>query len=252
MHASLEGLRAHLHTIAPPARHGRLTLDGGTIDRALGGGLPLGALHSVEGQAIQAETGAAPACFLISLLRHIPGDAPLFWVAQSTDLYPPGLSALHFNPARLIHIRTIAEDETLAVTETLLRSGAAAAVVAEAGRIARLAGHRLQMAALSQGTTCFILRRFPWGHPHGRAPHTSDLTAAVTSWRITPAPSQPPSTTRRPLPGPPRLHCALLHARTAPPASWIVEQEDIPHASHPFRVVAGLADPQAAPQRLAV
>jgi hypothetical protein len=248
MHASLQGLRAHLHAIAPPARHGHLALDGGAIDHALGGGLTLGALHSIEGQAIQVETGAAPAWFAASLLRHIPGTAPLFWVAQTTDLYPPGLTTLNLDPARLIHIRTIAEDETLAVTETLLRSGASAAVVAEAGRIARLAGHRLQMAALSHGTTCFLLRRFPWGSP----PQADTITAAVTSWRIPPAPSLTLTTTRRPPPGPPRLHCALLHARTAPPASWIVEQEDLPHASHPFRVVAGLANPQAAPRRLAV
>jgi hypothetical protein len=241
--ASLHGLRAHLHALTPPSRHGHLALDAGAIDHALGGGLTLGALHSIEGAGIEAETGAAQAWFLATLLGRLPGTAPIFWVAQTTDLYPPGLVSLGFDPARLIQIHTISQNETLAVTETLLRSGACAAVIAELGRTGHLSSRRLHMAALSQGTTCFMLRRFP----HGRKP-TDMLAAAVTSWCVTPAPSLLLS---HRLPGPIRLRCDLLHARTAPPGTWILEQEDHPDASHPFRVAAELADPPTALRRLA-
>ena len=182
--ASLRGLRAHLHALAPPSRHGLLPLDAGAIDHALGGGLPLGALHTIEGAGIEAETGASQAWFLAMLLSRLPGTSPIFWVAQTADLYPPGLVSLGFNPARLIQIRTISENETLAITETLLRSGAAAAVIAELGRTGHLSGRRLHMAALSHGTICFALRRFPYG----RKP-AEPLTATVTNWRITTRPA---------------------------------------------------------------
>ena len=69
----LNTLRRQMQEIAPPARHGRMRIDGGAMDAALGGGLPLGALHLIEGAGIEAETGAAQAQFLLPLLARLPG-----------------------------------------------------------------------------------------------------------------------------------------------------------------------------------
>lgn len=240
--ATLARLRAQLSELAPPARHGVLALDGGAIDAALGGGLARGALHSVEGAALEAETGAVPAAFLAALLARLDDPRPLFWLAPTTDLYPPGLLTHGLDPARLIQLRTSGDDETLATLETLLRSGAASAVVAEAGRVGKLAGRRLQLACLGAGVTGFVLRRWP----HGRRPG-EDITAAVTRWRLAPA----PSTRDGCAPGPPRWHAALLHARGGLPGHWIIEPEDRHDTPHPLRLVAGLADPPAATRRLA-
>jgi len=234
----LNTLRRQMQEIAPPARHGRMRLDGGAMDAALGGGLPLGALHLIEGAGIEAETGAAQAQFLLPLLARLPGA--LFWLAPIADLYPPGLRAAGFDPARLIQIRTDAQD-TLGIFETILRSRAAVAVVAEVEAIPHLAGRRLHMACLAGATTGFALRRFA----HGRKP-TADLTAAVTRWCLAPAQSHIQSHAL----GAPRQHAALRHSRAGPPADWIIQQE--PHdAPYPFRVLAGLADSAPASRRLA-
>lgn len=239
----INALRARLHTIAPPARHGVLGLDGDVVDAALGGGLALGALHTLEGHGLEAETAAAPAAFLAALLARMPGHKPVFWISATTDLYAPGLISHGFDPNRLIQLRNQGVDEALSAMETLLRSTAPVAVVAEIGAMGPLAGRRLQMACLGSGVTGFVLRRWP----HGKRPHT-DITAAVTRWRINPAPSLCHGGRA---PGPPRWDVALLHTRAGPPGEWILEQENRDDAPHSFRVVAGLADKASATRRLA-
>jgi protein ImuA len=52
------------------------------MDAALGGGLALGALHSIEGAGIEAETSAAPTAFLATLLARLPGHRKILWIAQ--------------------------------------------------------------------------------------------------------------------------------------------------------------------------
>jgi protein ImuA len=235
-------LRAQLAALAPPARHGVLALDGGAIDTALGGGLARGALHTVEGVGLEAETGAVPAAFLATLLARLADTRPLFWLAPTTDLYPPGLLTHGLDPARLIQLRTGDGDETLAAMETLLRSAAPSAVVAETGRVGKLAGRRLQLACLGSGVTGFLLRRWPYG----RRP-AEEITAAVTRWRLAPA----PSTRDGRAPGPPRWQVELLHTRIGVPGHWIIEPEDRHDTPHPLRLAAGLADPPPATRRLA-
>lgn len=236
-------LRARLAVLVPQMRHGVLALDGDEMDAALGGGLALGALHELEGSGIEAETGAIPAAFLATLLRRFPeGTKPVFWISGQGDLYPPGLLGHGFNPARLIQLRSASEEEALTAMEMLLRSAAPAAVVAELGKVGRLAGRRLQMACLGSGCTGFVLRRWP----HGRR-GAEGIAAAVTRWRLGPS----PSLRQHRIPGPARWRAELLYTRAGPPRDWILEQEDRLDASHPFRLAAGLADPPAATRRLA-
>ncbi len=231
-----------------PASHDAMPLDGGALDAALGGGLRLAALHEITTRGLDVECAAAPARFLAALLTRLPGTAPLFWVARCCDLYPPGLMALGLDPARLIQLRATSDDEALGLMETILRAGVAAAVVGEIGRAGPLAGRRLQLSCLGRGSTGFVLRRFPFG-AHPAAP----LTAAVSRWQITAAPSAGASNTPGlRAPGLPRWHAELLHNRHGITGSWIVEQQEQTDASasrstHPFRLVAKLADqtPQA-------
>jgi protein ImuA len=229
-HPVLRRLRDAMTSIA----HGALALDGGAMDAALGGGLALGALHEITAQGIEAEFAASPAAFLAALLARLPTGRPIFWVALLGDLYPPGLIAFGLDPARLIQLRATSDDEALAIAETLLRAGVATAVVAEIGRAGPLAGRRLQLACLGRGTTGFVLRRFPHG-----ARASEPLTAAVTRWRIAPATSTPVLRA----PGGARWQVELQHARGGVPGAWIVQQEERPNATHPFRLAAALADP---------
>lgn len=243
---TLEGLRARMSAMAPPTRHGVIALDGADMDQALGGGLALGALHVVEGAGIEAETGAVPAAFLACLLQRLIGRdkaaRPVFWISASTDLYAPGLLGHGFDPACLIQLCPASDDEALSAMEMLLRSAAPAAVVSEIGRVGRLAGQRLQMACLGSGCTGFVLRRWP----HGRRA-AEEITAAVTRWRLGPAPSARLGRA----PGAARWQVELLYSRAGPPAAWTVEQEDRIDAPYPFRLAAGLAHPASGTRRLA-
>lgn len=229
----LAGLRFATASAMP---YGTMSLDGGEIDRALGGGLALGCLHEITSPGIEAELGVSTAAFVLPLLTRLTSEKPIFWVARDCDLYPPGLLGFGFNPDRLIQLHAKSDDEALACTELLLRGGVAAAVVCEAGHAGKLAGRRLQLACLRHATTGFLLRRFPFG-VGARAPQP--LSFAVTRWRISPAPSE----TVLEEPGASRLRAALLHARSGIPGEWIIEPQETKDASHPFRLAAALADP---------
>lgn len=234
---SIERLRAQMHALAPVSRHGVLALDGGAMDAALGGGLTLGALHTVEGVGIEAETGAIPAAFVARLLARLDDPRPVMWIAPSTDLYAPGLIGLGFDPARLIQLRSPGDQESWAAMEITLRSATAAAVITEGGQLGTLAGRRLHMACLRSGSTGFVLRRWPYGRKTAEP-----IVAAVTSWRLSAAPSLRIGRE----PGLARWRAELLHSRGGPPAEWIIEQENRSDAPHPFRVAARLADPPLA------
>jgi protein ImuA len=237
--ALLHSLRAQLHALAPRARCGVLPFGDTRIDGCFAeGGLALGGLHEVAGDGIEAETGAVAAGFIACLLGRLPGA--LVWIAPQMDLYVPGLLPYGLDPGRLVLVQTPDDDETLAAMETVLRAGAAAAVVAEVGRLGRIASRRLQLACLKRGATGFVLRRWP----HGRGNATAEETAAVTRWRIAPA----PSAAAHREPGAPRWRVELEHARGGFEGAWIMELEK-PDATHPLRVVAELADAAIAPPR---
>jgi len=242
--ALLHSLRAQLHALAPRARHGVLRFGDARIDGCFAeGGLALGALHEIAADGIEAETGAVAAGFIACLLARLPGT--LVWIAPQTDLFAPGLLSLGLDPGRLVLVQTRDDDATLAAMEAVLREGAAAAVVAETGRLGRIPSRRLQLACLKRGATGFVLRRWP----HGRNAATAETTASVTRWRVAPAPSAAvPSATVHPEPGPPRWRVELEHARGGFEGAWIMELEKT-HATHPLRVVAELADAAVAPPR---
>src|SRR4051794_10128955 len=123
--ALLHSLRAQLQALQPRARHGVLAFGDPRVDACLpGGGLPLGALHEVAADGIEAETGAVGGAFAACLLARLPG--PLVWIAPQGDLYAPGLPACGLDPGRLTLVQTGNDDETLAAMETVLREGSVA------------------------------------------------------------------------------------------------------------------------------
>jgi protein ImuA len=228
--AHLAALRDRLR---PAKSGGFLPFDDPRVDACLpGGGLPLGQLHEIGAAGLDAETAALPTAFIAALLARIAPARPVFWVAPSIDLHPPGLLPYGFDPNRLVLVHPAKDVDALAAMEVVLREGIAAAVVGEVGQLDRTASRRLQLACLRQGSTGFALRRWP----HGHKTVDREASVAVTRWHLTPV----PSVREGKEPGLPRWHVALTHARGGRPGEWIMEASD--DATHPLRVVAALAD----------
>jgi hypothetical protein len=101
----LAALRARVRRIerrgAAAADRPRLALGAPALDARLpGGGLPLGALHEVEGLRGDWDDGAATGFCLAILARLLEmHDGPVLWVSPHGDLYGPGLAAQGLDPA---------------------------------------------------------------------------------------------------------------------------------------------------------
>lgn len=198
------------------------------LDAALpGGGLPLGALHEIEGERAEWDDGVTLG-FCLALLarldRAVPGAGPVLWVARQGDLYPPALAGQGLDPARFLLVRARSDAEVLWAMEEGLRCRRLAAVVGEVEGLDRLAGRRLQLAAeasLSEGkgVTAFALHRRFRPLRQGRA-----ASAALSRWRVTAAQSQ--DELGETFIGRPRWRLDLLRCRGAAPGSWQVEWDD--------------------------
>ncbi len=239
--AHLAALRDRLRK--PAGKWGALPFGDARVDACLpAGGLPLGQLHEVGAAGLEAETGVLTAGFVAALLARLPSNLPILWIAPCDDLHPPGLLAYGLDPGRLVLVRPRDDAGTLGAMETALRAGGLAAVVGEVGQLERTASRRLQFACLASGVTSFALRRWP----HGRKRADREATAAITRWQLAPAPSELDA---REL-GAPRWRVALTHARGGRPGAWVLElpiKEVENGPTHPFRVVAELADHPADP-----
>lgn len=235
----------HLVTLGlHPPRHGVLAFGDDRIDAHLpGGGVALGGLHEIGGAGLDRETGALPAGFAAALAARIGTDKPVFWIAPSADLYPPGMGSFGLDPARLVLVHPKDSDATLGAMETALREGGAGVVVGEVEALDRVASRRLALAAQRHGTTCLALRRWPHGHRGSER----DTSLAATRWQTSPAPSDREGRE----PGAARWLLALTQARGGRPGEWIVQAGESEDATHPVRVVARLADPEAAAESLA-
>jgi protein ImuA len=119
----------------------------------------------------------------------------------------------------VIYAECRSDEEVLAVMEEGLRHRGLAAVVGEVGRAQMASTRRLQLAAEEGGTTALMLKR--WKRS-GEDPLALP-SAAVTRWRIAPAPSSP-------LPvdgiGRPRWQLALVRQRGGEAHEWMMESCD--------------------------
>lgn len=225
--ARLEGGDVHAWGVAP--------FGDVRVDACLpGGGLPLGRLHEIAGDALEREAPAAAAGFAACLAQRA-GEGAIVWALQRDDLYAPGLQAFGLDPGRLIFVRANKDAETLCVAEDALRTRGVSAVICEIAALDLTAARRLQLACERSGATNFVLRRRLYGAPRS-PPH--EVSTATTRWRIAAA----PSFTDEPGLGPPRWSARLNRCRGGRTGAWIMEAPDGANQESSIRVVAELAD----------
>lgn len=179
------------------------------LDAALpDGGLPLGCLHEVT-----AEDRGAGTAFAAALLARLAMDrgAPVLWIVRDRDLHAAGLAAYGLTPDRLIAVRAVRDADALWAMEEALRCKRLSAVLGEADRLDLTASRRLQLAAEAGGVTGLLL--------HAGDGRAGAASAAVTRWRVAPAPS---ATVDEPGVGEPRWRLDLLRCRGGRPGSWEV------------------------------
>ena len=237
------------------------TLEGATAARlalqswrlgvdALDGALPASGLgpdglHEAAGAS--AADGPAAAAFLAALLakRVRGGEGGTVLVCQSRSgaarfgrLHGPGWHDLGLEPADLLILRARREKDVPWAMEEGLRSGALAAVLAEAEGIAFAASRRLALAAMERGTPALLLR-----HDELRP-----ASAALTRWRVTALPGSADPFDEG-APGLPRWRLALVRARGGQPAICDVEWN---RETGGFRMAAELVDRPVTPYAGAV
>ena len=249
--AALERRPAALEGAANGSRTGRpWPLGVSALDDALPeGGLAPDGLHEAAGASTA--DGPAAAAFLAVLLARRAGagehagkciDArgPVL-VCQSRSgaarlgrLHGPGWRDLGLEPADLLILRARREKDVPWAVEEGLRSGALAAVLAEAEGLAFGASRRLALAAAEGGTPALLLRHDELG----------PASAAQTRWRVAALPGRADPFDEG-APGLPRWRLALVRARGGRPLARDVEWN---RETGDFRMAAALADRPATPR----
>lgn len=208
-------------------------------DHLPGGGLRLGALHEVsEAGPPAAEHAALASLFVTGILARLSG--PVLWCLRDRDLFAPALARAGLHPDRVIYCETWRDAEVLPAMEEGLRHRGLAGVVGEVSRLTLTFSRRLQLAAEASGVTALVIRRWRQGHDETLG---IEPTAALTRWRILPAPSP-----ALPVPGLDRARwrVELTRCRGGEPCSWIVEACD---AKGRLSLPADLGDRQVATER---
>ena len=181
------------------------------IDEALpGGGLALGAVHELSEEGPRGGYAACALLFAAGILARLRG--PILWCLHSRDLFAPALARVGLHPDRIIFCETWKDAEILPALEEGLRMRGLAGVVGELNRISLTPSRRLQLSAETSGVPALIIRR--------SSEHLSESNAAMSRWRISPAPSVETSQYRM---GRPLWRVELLRCRGASPNTWTVE-----------------------------
>jgi protein ImuA len=166
----------------PPLPFGITTLD----DHLPSGGLARGALHEVVEAGPVAEFAGSATLFTARIAARLRG--PVLWCLTRPDLFAPGLALAGLAPGRVIYAEAGQDRDVLPLVEEGLLERGLVAVVGEVTRLSLIVSRRLQLAAKATGVTALLLRRW-W------TVSEKDLatlpSAAVTRWRIAPAPSEP-------------------------------------------------------------
>jgi protein ImuA len=216
-------------------------------DACLNGGLVRGALHEIAA----ADHRSTPAAlgFLLALSSPVyeGGSEPkarrgaiLLPFAKTVPAfglpYAPGLRFFGFDPARILFVRCATPRECLWTMEEGLRLGGIAAVIgARAKAMDLTASRRLQLAAGQANTPVFLLRNY----------NDSAPSAAVTRWRVSPAPS---GRDELGFYKNARFHVALDYVRGGKTGEWVLEWD---HDAHLLRLSSALGDRAAGENRAA-
>ena len=192
-------------SVRVPAAAGRVALDGGRVDAALGGGLALAGCHEIYGPA------ATALALMLALASARSG--PILWLADPRQddgrLYGAGLAELGGDPGRVWLVNTAgvggAALPMLRAAAEAQRCAALACLVIEAGSASAVdltVTRRLQLAAAASGVFTLLLRAGP--------PKPS---AVLTRWQARAAPARRLAGNA---PGPPRLALTLERQRGGP------------------------------------
>ena len=233
-------------SLPPELQRAASVIDWGiaAIDEHLpGGGLGLGSLHEFAGAGLDLEEASLAAAVSARLLGRAQtaraGEA--LWIARQRDLYARALPGSGCDPARLLHLKTRRNDDTLWALEEALRCKSLAAVIGEVGALDLTQSRRLQLAAEKSGVPALIIRR---GQNRDARNWAAQPIAAYTRWRIHPAPSIGIETSQQPLPGLARWRVELWRCRGGRPGSWLIEEQEHGwrEATLPLPLSAALAD----------
>jgi protein ImuA len=231
--AKIEGrLAERLDDADAPASAGaeRLCIGADRFDNALGGGLPRAGLVEIHGRASR-DAGAA-AAFALALCRlsaEAGKPAPLLWIGTSEMFreagrpYAPGLAArFGLDPELLLVSEVRKLTDALWVAEEAARLDCFLAVLLEirGGKLELTQTQRLHRRALVSGQALFMIRTAAEPSP----------TAASVRLLVSPAPAAPRRTLHGPLEGsigPPAFHVTISKSRTAIPAAFTLEWNDV-------------------------
>jgi protein ImuA len=239
--AVLEELRARVAALEQGggrrsgAGNGTAPLGISAIDGLLpGGGLPIGSVHEIVGEAGSGAAAGFAAALLVRIGRLAGGAAPVLWCLSRPELYGPGLAALGVDPARLVVAQARARADLLWAAEEGLRCPALLAVVAEMGGIGigTKDSRRFQLAAEAGGVTGFLLRE---DGPSGKG-RAAPAALGVTTWRVAPAPREEGAGKGVPRA---RWRLELARCRGGGTGSWVVDWDD---GTGDFAVAAELPD----------
>ncbi|WP_323797448.1 hypothetical protein [Nisaea sp.] len=173
--ADLASLRAQVQAIERGTDAGdrvkRCPLGLEALDHHLGGGLALGRIHEITGEARAEVRDASVFGFAAAMSVRLLGAArggDILWCVRDANMfggmaYGWGLAALGLDMSRVLFVEARDEAQRLWAMEEGLRCTGLAGVVGElgpvrAGEAARVAERRLQLAAETSGVTGFLVR----------------------------------------------------------------------------------------------
>ena len=186
--ATAEAAAAAATGLRPRPRQGRLRLGIAALDAALGGGLPLAALHEVRAE--ESMLGAAAAGFALALAARLAaaGGVPaILWIGtadlrrEAGRLHAPGLAALGLDPARFVEVTARTEEEALWAFEAALGCRGVGMAVCElrAASLDLTVTRRAALRARDSGVAGLLLRLASPPEP----------TAAELRFALRPAPA---------------------------------------------------------------
>ncbi len=217
-------LRQKIARIEGGAPFARKSLDESCgLDRMLGGGLGLGALHEIAPGRLG--DGAAACGFALALCARLKAKAPasrsaIIWIVEDFAAreggapYGPGLALHGVDPACLILVHTANVRDSLWAMEEALKCRAAAAVIGEIWNVEKIYGltasRRLALAAQSGGGAGLMLTA-------GMAGRADRLTScARTRFEVFAQRGPRPAARGSPLPGLACWSVRILKARAGP------------------------------------
>ncbi len=159
------------------------------LDRRLGGGLPLAALHEIRaGETRESGALAGFAAALAARLAQLQSK-PILWVEEEMALteaghpFGVGLAQFGLDPARLIVVRARRPEDALWTLEEGLRCSGLAAVLAVIRSSPRAldltTSRRLALRSAKHGVMGLLLRQAG----------AAESGAATTRWRVSPRPA---------------------------------------------------------------